>query len=309
MVRRLVAGKVSLAVEFDLRERFYAHLQALELGFFDSQQTGQLMSRATVDLQSIRFFLGYGLIFITQNALTIVLAERRDVRDQARRWRCSRSLPVPFVVFTAARYNRLSRPAVQEVQQRIAELTAEAEESVSGIRIVKAFAREEHMLRRFRRPVTRVFDQNIYSTRLRAFYSPLIGFLPSSASPSCCFVGGRQVIDGVDLARRLHRLLHLPGDAGRARCGCSGWRSGWRSGRSPPATGCSRSSTASREIESPPDAPPLPPGPGRVELRDVGAALRRRRAGAERRSTSRSRRGARSPWSGRPGRARPASWR
>jgi len=73
-VRRIVAGKVSLAVEFDLRERFYGHLQRLELGFFDSQQTGQLMSRATVDLQSIRFFLGYGLIFITQNLLTIVLA-------------------------------------------------------------------------------------------------------------------------------------------------------------------------------------------------------------------------------------------
>ena len=66
-VRRIVAGKVSLAVEFDLRERFYAHLQRLELAFFDGQQTGQLMSRATVDLQAIRFFLGYGLIFITQS--------------------------------------------------------------------------------------------------------------------------------------------------------------------------------------------------------------------------------------------------
>ncbi len=64
VIRRVVAGKVSLAVEFDLRQRFYDHLQSLELGFFDHQQTGQLMSRATVDLQSIRFFLGYGLIFI-----------------------------------------------------------------------------------------------------------------------------------------------------------------------------------------------------------------------------------------------------
>ncbi len=74
VVRRLVAGKVSLGVEYDLRSRFYSHLQALELGYFDSHQTGQLMSRATVDLQSIRFFLGYGLIFITQSALTILLA-------------------------------------------------------------------------------------------------------------------------------------------------------------------------------------------------------------------------------------------
>ena len=65
---------MSLGVEYDLRNRMYEHLQSLELGFFDRQQTGQLMSRATVDLQAVRFFLGYGLIFIVQSALTIVLA-------------------------------------------------------------------------------------------------------------------------------------------------------------------------------------------------------------------------------------------
>ena len=74
VVRRLVAGRVSLGVEFDLRNRMYRHLQSLELGFFDSQQTGQLMSRATVDLQAVRFFLGYGLIFMLQSALTILIA-------------------------------------------------------------------------------------------------------------------------------------------------------------------------------------------------------------------------------------------
>src|ERR671911_2673281 len=72
--RRIVAGRVSLGVEYDLRNRLYRHLQSLELGFFDRQQTGQLMSRVTVDLQSVRFFLGYGLIFILQNLLTILLA-------------------------------------------------------------------------------------------------------------------------------------------------------------------------------------------------------------------------------------------
>src|SRR5215210_9177638 len=74
VVRRLVAGRVSLGVEYDLRNRLYSHLQSLELGFFDSQQTGQLMSRATVDLQSVRFFLGYGLVFILQSLVTILVA-------------------------------------------------------------------------------------------------------------------------------------------------------------------------------------------------------------------------------------------
>src|SRR5215207_8593594 len=114
VVRRVVAGRVSLAVEFDLRQSFYAHLQRLELGFFDSQQTGQLMSRATVDLQSIRFFLGYGLIFITQNLLTILFAS--VVMFAIMPWLAALALlPVPFVVFTAMRFNRLSRPALQEV--------------------------------------------------------------------------------------------------------------------------------------------------------------------------------------------------
>src|SRR3954452_9588666 len=105
--RRVIAGKVSVAVEFDLREAMYRHLQRLELGFFDSQQTGQLMSRATVDLQSIRFFLGYGLIFLTQNALTILFAS--VVMIVIMPWLAVLALlPVPFVVLSAMRYNRRS---------------------------------------------------------------------------------------------------------------------------------------------------------------------------------------------------------
>src|SRR5438874_4588340 len=111
VARRLVAGRVSLGVEFDLRNGMYEHLQKLELGFFDRQQTGQLMSRATVDLQSVRFFLGYGLIFLTQNALTISLAS--VVMFVIKPWLAALALaPVPFVVLSAARYNRRARPAV-----------------------------------------------------------------------------------------------------------------------------------------------------------------------------------------------------
>jgi ABC-type multidrug transport system fused ATPase/permease subunit len=267
VVRRLIAGKVSVAVEFDLRERIYRHLQALELGYFDRHQTGQLMSRATVDLQSIRFFLGYGLIFLTQNALTITLAS--VVMFAIKPWLAALALlPVPFVVAAAARFNRLSRPAVQEVQQRVAELTAEAEESVSGVRIVKAFARERHMLERFRRSVARVFDQNVYSTRLRAFYSPMLGFLPSLGLAVVLFVGGREVIAGGlslgDFAAFYTYLLMLMGPMrmlgmalGMAqRAVASGNRMFEILDRPP-------------RVTSPPGAPQLPAGPGRIELRGV----------------------------------------
>ena len=141
VLRRLVAGRVSLAVEVDLRETLYGQLQRLELGFFDRQQTGQLMSRATVDLQSVRFFLGYGLIFIAQSVVTILLAAVAMFILQPSLAAISLA-PVPFVVLIAYRYGHRSRPAMQEAQQRIAELTADTEENVSGVRVVKAFAQE-----------------------------------------------------------------------------------------------------------------------------------------------------------------------
>src|SRR5215213_6051654 len=70
--RRLISGRQALAVEFDLRSALYSRLVRLSFGFYDRHQTGQLMSRATVDIQTVRFFLGYGLIFFFQHVLTIV---------------------------------------------------------------------------------------------------------------------------------------------------------------------------------------------------------------------------------------------
>ncbi|ADB51341.1 ABC transporter ATP-binding protein [Conexibacter woesei] len=265
--RRLVAGRVSLGVEVDLRQRLYAHLQSLELGFFDHQQTGQLMSRVTVDLQAVRFFLGYGLIFIGQALFTIVLAGiamfllRPELAAIA-------LAPVPFVVLVAFRFGRRSRPAMQEVQQRVAELTAEAEENVSGVRVVKAFAREERQLGRFDHRVGRVFEQSMIATRLQAFYAPFIGFLPNIGLAAILFVGGRAVIDGtltvgeftafyaylLMLIGPMRMLGYMLGSAQRATA--SGARIFQLLDRAP-------------AMSVPENAPPLPAGAGRVELRGV----------------------------------------
>jgi ABC-type multidrug transport system fused ATPase/permease subunit len=195
VARRLVAGRVSLGVEVDIRNRLYSQFQRLELSFFDRQQTGQLMSRATVDLQSVRFFLGYGLIFIAQSLVTILLAAvamflmRPDLAALS-------LAPVPFVVLIAWRYGIHSRPAVQEAQQRIAELTADAEENISGVRVVKAFAQEPRQLERFRHSVTRVFDQQLTAVRIQARYTPMLSFLPNLGLAVILLVGGREVING-----------------------------------------------------------------------------------------------------------------
>ena len=154
------------------------------------------MSRATVDLQAVRFFLGYGLVFILQSGLTILLAAIAMLVLQPGSAVLA-LLPVPFVVLVAARYGRRSRPALQEVQQRIAELTADVEENISGVRVVKSFARRARASSSASAAsVARVFDQSMFATRLQAFYNPFLGFLPNLGLAVILLVGGRQVING-----------------------------------------------------------------------------------------------------------------
>src|SRR3954469_12473143 len=270
VLRRLIAGRVSLGVEYDLRNRMYRHLQSLELAFFDEQQTGQLMSRSTVDLQSVRFFLGYGLIFILQSLVTLVVAATVMLALNVELGLLALA-PAPLIFVVAFRYGRRNRPASQEVQQRIAELTAEVEENVGGIRLVKAFAREDRQLGRVRDRAQRVFLQSMVSTRLRAFYNPFIGFLPNIGLAIVLLVGGKQAIDGaisvgefvafygyVTLLVSPVRMLGIAlGMAQRAVA--SGARVFELLDRQP-------------EMIVPEDAPDLPAGDGHVELRGVSFA-------------------------------------
>jgi ABC-type multidrug transport system fused ATPase/permease subunit len=267
-MRRMIAGRVSLGIEYDLRELIYGHLQSLELGFFDHQQTGQLMSRATVDLQAVRFFLGYGLVFILQSVLTLVLAAVAMIYINPTLGLIAMA-PVPFVVLISQRYGRRARPAIQEVQQRIAELTAGAEENISGVRVVKSFAREPLQLQRFRHSVSRVFDQAMVSTRLEARYNPMIGFLPQLGLAAVLLVGGRGVIHAhltlgqfsafyLYLNMLIAPMRSLGVTLGLAqRATASGARIFQVLDRGP-------------RLSSNPGAPDLPPGNGHVELRGVG---------------------------------------
>jgi len=265
--RRMIAGRVSLGVEYDLRERLYRQLQRLELGFFDHQQTGQLMSRATVDLPAVRFFLGYGLVFILQFALTIVLAG--IVMIVINPWLGLISLaPAPFVVLISYRYGRRARPAIQEVQQRIAELTADAEENISGVRIVKSFAREPRQLERFRRSVGRTFEQAMVATRLEATYNPAIGFLPQLGIAAVLLLGGNAVIHAhLTLGQFTTFYLLLNMLVGPLRSLGVTLNLAQRA----TASGARIFQVLDREptIADPPSAPPLPAGSGHVQLRGV----------------------------------------
>jgi ABC-type multidrug transport system fused ATPase/permease subunit len=267
MGRRLIAGKQALGVELDMRSALYAHLLRLSFGFYDQHQTGQLMSRATVDLQTVRFFLGYGLVFFFQNVLTVIGA---GVVMFVVNWRLALvSLWIaPLLVGLAYRYSHVAHPLLRDVQQKMADVATVAEENIVGVHVVKSFAQEQAEQQKFEERSEAVFKQSVAANRQRALYVPLLSFLPLLAQGTVLLVGGRMVVHGslplhdfiffnvlvLMLVMPLRMLGMWIGQAQRATA--SGER-------------IFEVMDEPEDVADRPDARELPAGPGHLRYRDV----------------------------------------
>ena len=266
--RRFISGKQAIAVEWDMRDALYARLLRLSFGYFDRHQTGQLMSRATVDLQTIRFFLGYGLIFFAQHVITIVCV---TVVLFFYDWQLALiALAItPFLVGVAYRYSKVSHPVLRDVQQKLADVATVSEESIVGVHIVKSFAQEDQVERRFRDASDSVFAVSVKANTQRSLYVPLLTFLPMLAQAGVLLAAGHYVVQG-DLTiggffafNLLLMMLVMPlrmlgmwiGQAQRATA--SGER-------------FFEVIDAPEEVADDEGARELPPGPGRVVFSGVG---------------------------------------
>ena len=265
--RRLIAGKQALGVELDMRSALYAHLLRLSFGYYDRHQTGQLMSRATVDLQTVRFFLGYGLVFFFQYVITLVGAA---VVMFFVDWELALvSLWIaPLLIAVAYRYSHVAHPVLREVQQKMADVATVAEENIVGVHVVKSFAQEQAEQQKFEGRSEAVFRQSVAANRQRALYVPLLSFLPLMAQATVLLVGGRMVINGglslsdfvsfnvlvLMLVTPLRALGMWIGQAQRATA--SGER-------------IFEVMDADEEVAERPDATDLPPGPGHIAYRAV----------------------------------------
>ena len=266
--RRLISGRQALGVEYDMRNALYSHLVRLSFGFYDRHQTGQLMSRATVDLQTVRFFLGYGLIFFFQNLLTLFGAM---VVMFVVNWKLTLAALwiAPLLIGLAYRYSHVAHPLLRDVQQKMADVATVAEENIVGVHVVKSFAQERAEQRKFEAASEQVFAQSIAANRQRALYVPVLSFLPLLAQGAVLLVGGRMVIDGtlpyrdffffnilvLMLVMPLRMLGMWIGQAQRATA--SGER-------------IFEVMDEPEDVADRPDAHELPPGPGRVAYRSVG---------------------------------------
>jgi ABC-type multidrug transport system fused ATPase/permease subunit len=153
------------------------------------------MSRATVDLQAVRFFLGYGLIFFFQHAMTVVgVTAVMFLLD----WRLALAATAitPLIVVVAYRYSTVSHPVLRDVQQKMADVATVAEENIVGVHVVKSFAQERGESGKFTNRSEAVFGRSVDANRQRALYVPLLSFLPLFAQAVVLLLGGRMVVNG-----------------------------------------------------------------------------------------------------------------
>ena len=265
--RRLISGYQALGVELDMRNSVYAKLLRLSFGFYDRHQTGQLMSRATVDLQGVRFFLGYGLIFFFQNVFTVVGV---GIFVFLISWKLALVAMAisPLLIAVAYRYSRVSHPLLRDVQQKMADVATVAEENIVGVHVVKSFAQEDAEQGKFENRSEQVFRLSVRANRQRAFYIPLLSFLPLLAQAAILLIGGRMVANGtlsianyvrfnIYLAMLVMPLRALGMWIGQAqRATASGER-------------IFQVIDEPEEITDEPDARELPPGDGLVVFDDV----------------------------------------
>ena len=186
---------ISQRVAYDLRNHLYDHLQGLSFAYFDKAQTGQLMSRATVDIEAVRAFISMGLLQILQTAfLTIGISYLLISLD----WRLALMTLafVPLMAYRAVTTSRRLRPVWLKVQQMIASLGTTLQESLSGVRIVKSFAQEKSEEKKFADDSKKLYDVQIDAAKIVAFNTPLMVFLIGAPTALVLWYGGRQVIAG-----------------------------------------------------------------------------------------------------------------
>ncbi|MBI4297370.1 MAG: ABC transporter ATP-binding protein [Chloroflexi bacterium] len=186
---------VAQRVAYDLRNAFYDHLQRLSFAFHDKQQTGQLMSRATVDVESVRRYIQMGLI----RGLTIlVLVVTVTILLFSMNWRLAlvSMLFLPLVAWKSTVAAYALRRIWLRIQELTGVLTTVLQENLSGIRVVKAFGREEHQKARFAKEAQEVADETLEANRIQASNSSLMNLLFTLITALILWYGGKEVIQG-----------------------------------------------------------------------------------------------------------------
>ncbi|MEW5719331.1 MAG: ABC transporter ATP-binding protein [Chloroflexota bacterium] len=189
------AERASQGVAFDLRNELFAKIQRLSFSYHDQNQTGQLMIRATDDVEKTRMFIGQGLmmalqafillfgtliiLWLTNAQLTLVVLP---------------TLPIALILFMA--FGAVAQPLFMRVQQKLSALNTILQENLAGIKVVKAFVREANEQARFNRAAEDLMEQQLVIARVFSFLFPFIFLVMNLGQAAVLYFGGRQILGG-----------------------------------------------------------------------------------------------------------------
>jgi ATP-binding cassette subfamily B multidrug efflux pump len=192
---RWVLIGASRAIEYDIRNAFYAHLQRLPLSYFHANRTGDLMSRATNDLGAVRTMVGPAVMYAASTGLTFVVALGFMLSLNPRLTLLS-LIPLPFVTLTAGYFGRVIHQRFEEIQAQLSHISAVTQEALGGVRVVRAYRQEARELERFRQANLEYVLRNRGLIRMQAMFFPSMGFFMGIAALLVLWLGARDVMTG-----------------------------------------------------------------------------------------------------------------
>jgi len=192
--RRILIG-ASRDIEYDMRNDFFAHLQKLPLAYFQSHRTGDLMSRATNDLSAVRMMIGPSIMYAANTMLTFVVALSVMIKIDARLslWAL---VPLPFVSISVKVFGSAIHKRFEQIQAQLSEVSAIAQEALSGVRVIRAYRQEESELERFRLSIDEYVRRSRRLIVLQGFFFPSMSFFLGLGALIVVWLGSREVIQG-----------------------------------------------------------------------------------------------------------------
>jgi len=194
LMRRIIVG-ASRAIEYDLRNVFFAHLQRLPLAYFHANRTGDLMSRATNDLNAVRMMVGPAIMYMGNTGMVFVVSVALMLAIDPVLTMVA-LLPLPLVSVTVKTFGSAIYRQSERIQAQLSTLSAVVQESLAGVRVVRAYCREAVETERFRRENLEYLECNGALIRLQAIFYPSLAFILGVAGLLVLWLGARHVIEG-----------------------------------------------------------------------------------------------------------------
>jgi ATP-binding cassette subfamily B protein len=194
LMRRIIVG-ASRVIEYDLRNDFFGHLQRLPLSYFQERRTGDLMSRATNDLNAVRMMIGPAVMYSANTSIVFVVALGLMLSIDARLTLIA-LIPMPFVSISVKYFGTVIHRKFEAIQEQLSEISAVAQEALSAVRVVRAYQQEDAEIERFRRANHDYFDRNRGLIRIQGLFFPTMSLFLGLGSLLVLWIGSREVIRG-----------------------------------------------------------------------------------------------------------------